>query len=207
MSLDRGIRMPTVAVMVTLCLGMVLVSGCFLSPREQESPSSGEQIDYVNDNSAVNVWTNLEISLNNTHAPGWETRISDDFQYTPDSQALNMPGLPPGYWENWNKERESAFINNLYDNVVGIISLMRDPDFVVPDESGGVAEWEGVIYDLTVDSGGSVIRYRASADISFRLEGNFWYVYRWIDLIGESDPETGQTLSSMGVLRGTFGSN
>ena len=79
----------------------------------------------------------------------------------------------------------------------------------VPGTSGGESLWEDVIYDLTVtnEADGSAVRYRGRADIYFRLEGNFWYVYRWIDNGGESPPEGGASLQTMGVIRGTFASN
>ena len=66
-----------------------------------------------------------------------------------------------------------------------------------------------MIYYLRVQEAGtgSETRFRASAIINFLLDGNEWYVYSWEDQIGEDDPETGQQLPTMGVLRGTFGSN
>ena len=65
-----------------------------------------------------------------------------------------------------------------------------------------------MIYDVTVTSGvdNSSIRYRGSAIITFTLEGNFWYITEWRDQQGESDPDTDQLLSTLGVLRGNFAS-
>ena len=84
-----------------------------------------------------------------------------------------------------------------------------DDDFLVPPDTGTEVEWENVIYFVTVTNnvGNSVTKYRGSAIITFRLEGNFWYVYQWRDLQGESDPVSGQPLPTMGVLRGNFASN
>ncbi len=72
-----------------------------------------------------------------------------------------------------------------------------------------MADFDGVNGDdlvVTNKADGSTVRYRGKCDVIFRLEGNFWYIYEWRDLQGESDPDTGQLLNTMGVLRGTFGS-
>ena len=92
---------------------------------------------------------------------------------------------------------------------VGSISALRDDDFVVPEDTGTEVIWDGVIYDVTVTSKSdqSTTRYRGRAIITFRLEGNFYYIAKWEDQIGESNPDNpGQSLPTMGVLRGTFGS-
>ncbi len=101
-----------------------------------------------------------------------------------------------------------TFINNFYNSGVTIESQIKNDEFIVPADSGTEVEWENVIYDLTVtnDADNSVTRYRGSAIITFRLESNFWYIHQWRDQQGESDPDTGQLLPTMGVLRGTFGS-
>jgi hypothetical protein len=163
-------------------------------------------VDYFDKISSANVWANLEKSLEATHAPGWEDNISQQtFIYIPDSDAeAQFPGVFPG----WNREKEIGFINNFYNSDVAITAQMKDDSFVVPPDTGAEVEWENVIYDVTVTSAvdGSTTRYRGSAIITFRLEGNFWYVYQWRDQQGESDPGTGQPLPTMGVLRGTFAS-
>ena len=117
----------------------------------------------------------------------------------------------------WELPRAHAAVGDKLPNVnvidresdVVIEAQMRNDEFEVPPTSGGEVTWEGVIYDLvvtnTVDN--SSVRYRASADITFRLDGTDWYVYLWEDKIGESPPEGGAPLQTMGVLRGTFGSN
>ena len=176
-------------------------------PRTPEPPSSGEAIQYLPRSSPENIWANAQISLENVDAFGWDEAFSENFTYDPDSDA---EGQFPGAFEGWNKEREMAFINGFYDSGVSIDAQMRNDDFVIPDHSSGEVDWENVIYDLIVTSGsdGSVTRYRASAIITFKLENNFWYIYRWEDLQGESNPDNpDELLSSMGVLRGTFGSN
>lgn len=191
---------------VTLLLASGLVNGCILEPREPEPPTTGEAVSYFDRTSTANVWANLEKSLEATDARGWEDNISQDtFIYLPDSDAESQF---PGVFDGWDRAREVVFINNFYNSDVTITAQMLDDDFVVPPDVGTQVEWENVIYDLTVtaNAGGSSIRYRGSATITFRLEGNFWYIYQWRDQQGESDPDTQQLLSTMGVLRGTFGS-
>jgi hypothetical protein len=191
-----------------LPLGVLLLAagGCLFEPREAAPPATGTAVDYFDKISSANVWANLEKSLEATHAPGWEDNISQQqFIYIPDSDA---EAQFPGVFVGWNREKEIGFINNFYNSDVSISARMRDSDFVVPPDTGAEVEWENVIYDVTVTSNldGSVTRYRGSAIITFRLEGNFWYVYQWRDQQGESDPDTGQLLPTMGVLRGTFAS-
>jgi len=196
-------RRLVAAVLVAFCAA----PGCIFQPRDPEPPSTGEAISYLQQTSAANVWANLEKSLIAGHAPGWENNISQDaFVYLPDSEAENQF---PGVFDGWDRAREVAFINNFYNSGVTIESQMRNDEFVPPDDSGTEVIWENVIYDVIVTdaTGTSTTRYRASAIITFSLEGNFWYITRWRDQQGESNPDNpGQLLSSMGVLRGTFAS-
>jgi len=192
---------------VAALVGLTLLAGCFFSPRDPEPPGTGEQIDYLPQSSPQNVWANLELSLENTHTAGWENNISKvEFIYRPDDEA---EGQFPGVFEGWDRGREVNFINNFYNSGVTIIAKMKNDEFEVPGTSGSEVRWEGIIYDLVVtnDADGSTVRYRGSADITFRLDDNFWYVYLWEDRNGESAPGGGPIFSTMGVLRGTFGSN
>jgi hypothetical protein len=190
----------------SIVLAAGLLAGCFFEPRGAEPPASGATVTYFDKISAANVWANLEKSLGATNAQGWEDNISQDtFIYIPDSDAESQF---PGVFTGWDRTREVDFINSFYNSGVTISAQLKNDDFVVPPDVGTQVEWENVIYDLTVTSNndGSVTRYRGSAIITFRLEGNFWYLYQWRDQQGESDPVTLQPLPSMGVLRGTFGS-
>ena len=194
----------------TTLLGLWLLSGlaggCFFTPRVPAPPATGTSVPYFDKISSVNVWGNLEKSLGASHAPGWEDNVSQvEFIYIPDTDA---EAQFPGVFVGWDRAREVSFINNFYNSDVTISAQMINDDFVVPPDTGTEVEWENVIYDVTVTSNadGSTTRYRGSAIITFRLEGNFWYIYQWRDQQGESDPDTGQLLPTMGVLRGTFAS-
>lgn len=189
-------------VLVTLLAGAV--AGCIFEPRTPEPPTSGVSISYLQQTEARNAWQNLQISLNNTDPFGWTTNISTEFRYIPiDDEAASFPAL-----NDWSYDREVAFINALFASGVRISSVMRNEDFTVPDQTGDSVEWQGVVYfvDVTSTVDNSSTRYSASARIVFHLEGNFWYIYEWEDLQGQSDPDSEGQLSSMGVLRGNYAS-
>jgi hypothetical protein len=197
---------PILGVLV-LALGLIC-SGCLFQPREPNPPSTGASVQYLPKSQPRNVWENLQTSLQNNDSFGWDDNISDDFTYVPDSEAEQ--GAPGGFFTDWNKEREINFIDNFYNAGVTNIAQMRNDDFAIPEPSGTQVVWEGVIYYLTStnDLSGSEIRYSGSAIITFLLEGTEWYIYRWEDQQGESDPDNEQQiLPSLGVLRATFGSN
>lgn len=190
------------ALIVILCVS----GGCIFDPRDPEPPISGESISYLPRTNPSNVWGNMQISLRHKDSPGWDLAISSDFIYYPDS-AVEIDN--PGVFDDWNKEKEIVFINGMFNRDGEIAAEMRQEDFVDPDPTGTEATWEGVIYFLTLDNGeGSApSKYRASAEIVFRLEDNFWYVYSWRDMQGQSDPDDSNvSLTSMGVLRANFGS-
>jgi hypothetical protein len=190
-----------------LLAGAVLLSGCLFSPRDPEPPGTGVQIDYLPKSSPANVWANIQKSLEASHAPGWADNISQiEFRYIPDDEALDS--FPAGTFDGWDRAREISFIEGFFNSGVTITAQMVQTGFVFPPPSGNEMTIEDIIYDLVVTNevDGSVVRYRGSCDVIFRLEANFWYIYEWRDLQGESDPISGQLLNTMGVLRGTFGS-
>ena len=200
------LRARVLACALTCVAACVMASGCLLTPRDAEPPQTGQIVVYLEQIAPVNTWDNLETSAEASHAPGWEGAISStSFLYEPDSAAASQF---PGVFTNWNRDREIAFINALYNAKVTIVATMRNLNFVVPPSSGSESLWNGVIYDMTVTSkvDGSKVRYSGRADIKFSLDGNFWYISEWHDLVGESDPDTGQQLSTLGVLRGSFAS-
>ncbi len=195
------------AVRLLVLLGLLIhFSGCIFSPRDPDTPTSGETIPYLSRTSPRKVWENLQVSLNFGDSFGWEENLHQEFTYIPDAETESQF---PGVFVGWNLAKELNFATNFYASGTENLALMRNDDFSIPEPVGDEVRWEGVIYYVTVTdpSDGSETRYRASAIITFRFEGNFWYVYRWEDQTGESDPDTGQILPTLGVLRGTFGSN
>jgi hypothetical protein len=202
----RSFTRKSGVLLLALALSAGLFCGCFFQPREAAPPATGNAVAYFDKISTANVWANLGKSLEAQDAPGWEDNISQDtFIYIPDTDAESQF---PGVFDGWNRAREVNFINNFYNSDVTIAAQMVNDEFEVPSDTGTEMEWENVIYDIIVteNASSSVTRYRGSAIITFRLEGNFWYIYQWRDQQGESDPETQQLLPTMGVLRGTFGS-
>ena len=186
----------------------IALAGCIFEPREAAEPDSETSVPYLDRTEPRNVWDNMQTSLRAIHSPGWEDAIlQTDFRYLPDSDAQSQY---PGVFDAWDGAQEVEFIQKFYSTNPSIDVLLRDTGFVVPGTSGTEVEWEGVIYDMTVtDEGGAVNRYRGSANITFKVEGNFWFVSIWEDLQGESDPDTpgGSAMPTMGVLRGTIASN
>ncbi len=185
-------------------LALMMLSGCIFNPRNPELPI-GDPINYLPRTEPIKVWENIQLSLNNNDSFGWEDNLHPDFTYFPDSEAESQFS---GAFAGWNLAKEMNFITSFYSTGVSTLSKMRNDDFYPPEPAGDEVRWEGVIYYLRVTnaSDGSETRYRASANITFRFEGNSWYVYLWEDLIGESDPGSENILPTMGVLRGTFGS-
>jgi hypothetical protein len=202
----RAVAVAILARTLAAVLALVGAGGCLFAPREAEPPETGTIVRYLEQIIPANSWDNLETSAEASHAPGWEDAISPSlFRYIPDSTTENQY---PGVFVDWGREREIAFINALYNSDVTIVARMRNIEFVVPPSSGSISVWENVIYDMAVTSGvpPSTVRYRGSAIITFSLEGNFWYISEWRDQQGESDPDSGQLLSTLGVLRANFAS-
>ena len=199
---QRICRLVTAGLLVALLVPGL--GGCFFTPRTPAEPSGGTVV-YLPRSSPQNVWTNAERSLQNKDAFGWGEAINDAFTYFPDDAALiDFPGLA-----DWNKTKEMTFINAFYNADVTIQPQMTDDDFVIPEVAGTEVTWENIIYYIRVTSNvdDSVTKYRASAEITFKLDGSFWYISSWRDIGGEADPDNETIiLPSMGVLRGTFGS-
>lgn len=186
---------------------LAVLTGCLFEPRDPEPPDSEVAIDYLPRTSSRNVWGNMETSLRNLHSPGWEDAVLlSDFVYVPDTEAADLFG---GVLADWDATKELSFIRALYGQTDNIEVIMRNPEFIVPEDQGGGSFWQGVIYDVIVtDLGGTVNRYRGQADITFVADGNFTYVTRWRDVRGEADPTNpGAPFQTLGVLRGTIASN
>lgn len=193
--------------LVSLVL-LALLSGCIFEPRDPEPPTSGESIPYLTATEVQNAWDNMQLSLRYTDSYGWESSINESFRYYPDSET---EGQFPGVFDNWGYEQEKTFINALYDAGVTIEAELTNPEFVIPDDSGAtLVVWQGVIYyvQVTTATDNSTTKYRATADITFSLDSNFWYISEWRDLARQPDPdeESGQNLPSLGVLRGNYAS-
>ncbi|MBD3222834.1 hypothetical protein GF314_16525 [bacterium] len=184
---------------------VTLLGGCFFEPRDPEPPETAA-IDYLPRSSPANIWENLRLALVNRDSGGWDTAISENFEYVPDGATETaFPGVD---WQNWDKAAEMAFIGNWFTAGVTIVSAQMewlDEGISTPDGAGGFAEWD-VIYLFTVeDQFGSSTRYRGRCILEFTLEGSYWYLSYWRDEQGEQDPDNpASTLATMGALRGNF---
>lgn len=182
-----------------------LVAGCLFDTREPEPPDTAA-IDYLPRSGPANVWENCRLALTNRDSGGWDTAVSENFEYVPDGNTET--GFGGVDWMAWTKETEMAFIGSWFASGAQITSSSLqwiDTDISTPDGSGGYAEWD-LIYYFEVESNSSVTRYRGRAILQFELEGSYWYLRYWRDEQGEDDPDSpGSTLATMGTLRGTFG--
>lgn len=181
-------------------VGLVLLpaGGCLFEPREAEPPRAGQQIEYLVQRDAANVWANIETALEAQDVAGWQAQLSPDFTATDVSDDT-------GAWAGltWDYDREVAFATAFFTQVTAIQADMRDTDFSV-EQPTGQGDWD-IIYRITVtEADGSTTTYRARATITFKLEGNFWYILTWTDVQGEE--YGGATRQTLGVLRTSIAS-
>jgi len=192
------------ALILLLATMMPVLGGCLFKSREPEPPTTSS-IQYLPRNSASSVWENCRLSMVNKDAGGWDTNVAEDFIYLVDSEAREAN--PGPHWDNWGKETEMGFINNWYGANVTIEADLLDTEYNTPVGDGSLAQWD-LIYYITVTSNvtdpPSVTNYRGRAELEFTLQGSYWYLSLWRDLNGEEDPETGNLLGTMGMLRGAF---
>jgi hypothetical protein len=192
--------------MLVLALASAPLGGCLFDTRDPEPPETAA-IDYLPRSSPANVFENLRLALVNKDSGGWDTAVSEEFQYVPDGFTESL--FPAVDWAGWGKEQEMAFISNWFAAGVTIESSSLewlDTAVSTPDGSGGFAEWDVIYFLTTTDQFGSTTRYRGRAIMEFSLEGSYWFLSYWRDEQGEQDPDDpANTLATFGALRGTFG--
>ena len=177
----------------------LFVNGCFFTPREAADPG-GEVITYLEQSSPNNVIANIETALSHLDPAGYDRQIAEDFTYQPDSDTeASYPGVD---WGAWDREQEIAFMNDFLGNVDDVAVALQDS--VVFDEVTGTEAELRYIYRAEVSEGGGQVPYRASVTLEFRLDGTFWVLARWFDEQGETDPDSGSPLPSLGQRRGAF---
>jgi hypothetical protein len=172
--------------------------GCLFEPREPAMPG-GEEINYLVQSAPEFVLANLEEAFQHTDAAGYERQIAEVFVYEPDSSTeANYPNLD---WSSWDREMEIQFINNFFNNVDGITADLT-LEQLQTDWSGSFAELR-YVYAIEVESGGSMVSYKATVTLDFILDGTFWKLTRWFDESGESDPVS-SLLPTIGQRRGAY---
>jgi hypothetical protein len=202
----RPAACPRGRLIPVLLLVVPLLGGCLFEPREAEPPASTDPIPYVPQTSARNVWSNVELALNNTDVAGWDQNLSSDFRYVPDSQTESA--YPTVDWANWDKSQEIDFVQSWFGSDITIVSdMIRDGSQNTNDPGGQFGTWDLIYLVRVTDQFGGETRYSGRAEIDFQLEGNFWYITRWEDLNGEEDPDNpGSNLQTLGVVRGAIAS-
>ncbi len=183
---------------VFLGLALLPAAGCLFEPREAEPPRAGEQIEYLVQRDAANVWANIETALEARDVAGWQA------QFSPDLTAVDETGGDEAWWDaNWNYDQEIAFATAFFTQVSAIEADMRDTDIEI-GQPAVEGDWV-IIYRITVtEADGSTTTYRAQARITFKLEGNFWYIIRWAD--EQAEDFEGSRRPTLGVLRTSIAS-
>jgi len=193
--------------MATLLLAALLpaVAGCFFEPRDPEPPASGTPVVYLPRGEAENVVANAEIALNARDAAGWDDAIGENFAYHPDDQTSNVD-YPDVDWDNWDRSREMAFVASFFASVNQVQMDLNQTVQSVEELGGGAELWTLVYFMTVTTSQGTQTKYSGRAELTLRLIGSYWFIDDWRDLEGETDPDTGGLLATMGSVRGAFGS-
>jgi hypothetical protein len=149
-------------------------------------------------------WQSIQVSVNGRAVAGWENALGATFEYVPDQVSAQAF---PGAFDSWNRDVEIAFAQALFAADVEI-----DADLIVngascPASSGGTVTWPNVEYAIVIAGPGdaSPVTYRGFADLEFGLEGNVWYLTRWVDLQGAPAPwNEGVICPTLGELRAVY---
>lgn len=192
--------MRRTAAMLILTLLPPLCAGCIFEPRDPEFPA-GQVIVYLNQSEPLNVWENVQTSLQFTDASGYDAQLAEEFVYEPDA---STEAAAPGFdWTGWDRETEMAFINDLYNNAAGIEANLRFEE--IDTEIGTSPVFLRYIYKVDVTgSDASVVTYMAEVEVELILEGTEWVLTRWYDVQQESETEGGPLNPTLGTLRAAF---
>lgn len=183
-----------------ILLTVVSCAGCLFEPRDPELPGTNT-IDYLPPLSTDNVLGNLERALAGGDPSGYERMLSDDFVFVPDSGALS--NYPDVDWDGWGKDQEVAWVGSFLGNVESVTADLQAEEF--GDEPGTSSAELRYVYALTVtEIGDSQVLYRAQATLEFHIDGTEWRLTRWTDEQGETDPDSGALLPSLGQRRGAY---
>jgi hypothetical protein len=199
----KAMTRPTSAIVALGSLVLLVLNGCLFDARDPEPPFA-QAIYYLPRVSAENIWENCRLAMINRDASGWDTAVSENFVYVPDSDTEQA--YPQVDWANWRKAAEMEFVSRWFASNVTIEADLRDDPINTPAGSGGLAEWELIYLVAVTDTQtGAITRYRGRAVLQFTLEGSYYFLSYWRDEQGEQDPDSGATLETMGRLRGAFG--
>jgi hypothetical protein len=187
----RAILKAALAAALAVALG-----GCIFDPRDPEPPTSNT-ISYLNRGQPKNVLENCGIALSNLDIGGYEDALGDGFR----ADDVNLETVNE---DTWDRAQEISFATWLFGNNQEIEMNLFAEEPIENEVATDHFEYT-IIYALAVTSNaGQTQNYRAQALVDVKQSGAFWYVDRWVDQVGEVDPDTGNLLPTMGSLRAAF---
>lgn len=180
--------------------GVVVLGGC----ADAGSGDGPGQLVGGGTGTPEQTWQNMERALNE-HAPaGWRDALGTTFEYVPDPvSAARFPGMLTA----WGRADELAFAQTVFAATLEFHARLNVDDAPCPHPEGGAVVWPAVEYSLVVagPEGESPVTYRGTADLEFRLDGSFWYLYRWVDLSGAAAPWNEDVVCpTLGELRAVY---
>ncbi len=151
---------------------------------------SGDHLGIIGARGAVTpeqAWQSIQVSVNGRAVAGWENAMAATFEYVPDPASARAF---PGAFAAWRRDVELAFAGALFAADIEIDADLVVNGAICPASSGGTVTWPNVEYSVVVAGHGdaSPVTYRGFANLEFGLEGNFWYLTRWVDLQGAPAP-------------------
>jgi hypothetical protein len=174
-------------VALILVLAAILVSGNSAFAQRPPPLTGGFDIEEV--------LTELSATLKARDWRRYRDFLTPDFRFTPYHSVVQE--YPTVIWDEWDRDREIAFIRELVDPHYSASLKLRDQILDRGQESHGRAEWD-LVY--TLDGRGGTFKSRAI--LVFEKIDNLWYLREWIDTTIESDKETGKVFQTSGSLRG-----
>lgn len=190
-------RLPALLVVL---VGICCLAGC----SDDVSRDHPGIIGAIGARTPDQAWQSIEQSLNAHSVDGWENAIATNFEYVPDpASAAEFPDA----YTSWRRDVELAFAEALFAADIEIDADLVVNGAICPASSGGTVTWPNVEYSVVVAGHGdaSPVTYRGFANLEFGLEGNFWYLTRWVDLQGAPAPWNENVICpTLGELRAVY---
>ncbi|MFW6348479.1 MAG: hypothetical protein ACOC2C_07715 [Cyclonatronaceae bacterium] len=166
----------------------VLLAGCgIFETRTPESPGSGDgNAGFRQPDQPDLVIENLQAAINDMNSLNYMRNFVEagqGFSFTPSSAALDND---PSIWQNWSREDESAYFNNLVtatQNRDGHSLAISDLERITLPEGGEriTASYTLTLMHNRTDSGiPTVARGNFLMDV-VQDENGLWYVQSWTD--------------------------
>ena len=150
--------------------------------------------------------------------PIYDDNLDAGFRYVPDQAAQSL--VPPGFFDNWGKQKEVSFMRSLLEGrpdathprrMTVSFSLWTDTG-VLQDPQRRYSFLYAVALEYPDSTQASQVRcesYRAEALWDFVADANnLWTLQKWEDKQPENSPTDpcAQQRGSLGILRGERGS-